>query len=121
MYCLISISVRVFFGFYVYYVVVVVFCFFFFFFQAEDGIRDAQESRGLGDVYKRQVLDLGTPSDSTVTSGKLSGNLVTPGTLDVNGQELILDADADTSITADTDDQIAVSYTHLTLPTNREV
>eukprot|EP00658_Telonema_sp_P-2_P061298 TRINITY_DN50010_c0_g1_i1.p1 TRINITY_DN50010_c0_g1~~TRINITY_DN50010_c0_g1_i1.p1 ORF type:complete len:251 (+),score=44.63 TRINITY_DN50010_c0_g1_i1:44-796(+) len=25
-----------------------------FFFQAEDGIRDAQESRGLGDVYKRQ-------------------------------------------------------------------
>ena len=29
-------------------------CFCFFFFQAEDGIRDAQESRGLGDVYKRQ-------------------------------------------------------------------
>ena len=28
---------------------------FLFFFQAEDGIRDAQESRGLGDVYKRQV------------------------------------------------------------------
>ena len=28
----------------------------FFFFQAEDGIRDAQESRGLGDVYKRQYL-----------------------------------------------------------------
>eukprot|EP00658_Telonema_sp_P-2_P044079 TRINITY_DN31947_c0_g1_i1.p1 TRINITY_DN31947_c0_g1~~TRINITY_DN31947_c0_g1_i1.p1 ORF type:complete len:176 (-),score=73.30 TRINITY_DN31947_c0_g1_i1:228-755(-) len=27
----------------------------FFFFQAEDGIRDAQESRGLGDVYKRQT------------------------------------------------------------------
>ena len=26
------------------------------FFQAEDGIRDAQESRGLGDVYKRQLL-----------------------------------------------------------------
>ena len=25
-----------------------------FFVQAEDGIRDAQESRGLGDVYKRQ-------------------------------------------------------------------
>ena len=31
--------------------------FFGFFFQAEDGIRDAQESRGLGDVYKRQVYD----------------------------------------------------------------
>ena len=27
-----------------------------FFFQAEDGIRDAQESRGLGDVYKRQDI-----------------------------------------------------------------
>mgnify|MGYP007111994061 CR=1 FL=1 len=32
------------------YVVVV------FFFQAEDGIRDLVRSRGLGDVYKRQVL-----------------------------------------------------------------
>ena len=31
---------------------------FLFFFQAEDGIRDAQESRGLGDVYKRQSLNL---------------------------------------------------------------
>src|SRR5674536_376385 len=30
----------------------------FFFFQAEDGIRDAQESRGLGDVYKRQAICL---------------------------------------------------------------
>ena len=54
------------------------------------------------------VLDLGQPSDDTVTSAKLSGNLVTPGTLDVNGNELILDADADSSITADTDDTIHV-------------
>ena len=29
-----------------------------FFFQAEDGIRAAQESRGLGDVYKRQHKDI---------------------------------------------------------------
>eukprot|EP00657_Telonema_sp_P-1_P005806 TRINITY_DN23505_c0_g1_i1.p1 TRINITY_DN23505_c0_g1~~TRINITY_DN23505_c0_g1_i1.p1 ORF type:complete len:178 (+),score=43.15 TRINITY_DN23505_c0_g1_i1:71-604(+) len=29
---------------------------FFFFFQAEDGIRDLVRSRGLGDVYKRQVV-----------------------------------------------------------------
>ena len=29
-----------------------------FFFQAEDGIRDLVRSRGLGDVYKRQVLAL---------------------------------------------------------------
>eukprot|EP00831_Metopus_contortus_P004742 TRINITY_DN11763_c0_g1_i1.p1 TRINITY_DN11763_c0_g1~~TRINITY_DN11763_c0_g1_i1.p1 ORF type:complete len:172 (-),score=28.98 TRINITY_DN11763_c0_g1_i1:91-606(-) len=28
--------------------------FIFFFFQAEDGIRDVERSRGLGDVYKRQ-------------------------------------------------------------------
>ena len=28
----------------------------FFFFQAEDGIRDLVRSRGLGDVYKRQML-----------------------------------------------------------------
>jgi hypothetical protein len=63
-------------------------------------------------------LDIGTPSDNTVTaakladssvtSAKLSGALVTPSTLDVNGNELILDADGDTSITADTDDQIDV-------------
>ena len=39
---------------YHWYVCVVLF---FFFFQAEDGIRDLVRSRGLGDVYKRQVDD----------------------------------------------------------------
>ena len=34
------------------------FCFFFF--QAEDGIRDLVRSRGLGDVYKRQALEMAT-------------------------------------------------------------
>ena len=29
-----------------------------FFFQAEDGIRDLVRSRGLGDVYKRQIIDI---------------------------------------------------------------
>ena len=29
-----------------------------FFFQAEDGIRDLVRSRGLGDVYKRQGLNM---------------------------------------------------------------
>ena len=29
----------------------------FFFFQAEDGIRDLVRSRGLGDVYKRQLME----------------------------------------------------------------
>ena len=32
-----------------------------FFFQAEDGIRDLVRSRGLGDVYKRQIY---VPSES---------------------------------------------------------
>ena len=27
-------------------------------FQAEDGIRDVERSRGLGDVYKRQLMTL---------------------------------------------------------------
>jgi len=38
-----------------------------FFFQAQDGIRGAQESRGLGDVYKRQISyppDMFSPSDA---------------------------------------------------------
>ena len=38
----------------------------FFFFQAEDGIRDLVRSRGLGDVYKRQIesyLATRTPDD----------------------------------------------------------
>ena len=34
---------------------------YFFFFQAEDGIRDLVRSRGLGDVYKRQL-----PSSSAI-------------------------------------------------------
>ena len=38
------------------FVCVVYVCVIVFFFQAEDGIRDLVRSRGLGDVYKRQVL-----------------------------------------------------------------
>ena len=34
---------------------------FVFFFQAEDGIRDLVRSRGLGDVYKRQLPSLFFP------------------------------------------------------------
>ena len=33
-------------------------CLCFLFFQAEDGIRDLVRSRGLGDVYKRQGVDI---------------------------------------------------------------
>ena len=71
----------------------------FFFFQAEDGIRDLVRSRGLGDVYKRQLadriahaVDLGLVEDD----GRRH---------DLLGLEVLLDPGA-------------VSYTHLTLPTS---
>eukprot|EP00658_Telonema_sp_P-2_P028730 TRINITY_DN21967_c0_g2_i1.p1 TRINITY_DN21967_c0_g2~~TRINITY_DN21967_c0_g2_i1.p1 ORF type:complete len:192 (+),score=31.23 TRINITY_DN21967_c0_g2_i1:61-636(+) len=56
----------------------ILFILLFFFFQAEDGIRDAQESRGLGDVYKRQAR--GCPSvgqgnsEGEVRGAELGGN-----------------------------------------------
>ena len=44
------------------------FLFFFLFFQAEDGIRDLVRSRGLGDVYKRQIYALlGSHPDIAMT------------------------------------------------------
>ena len=53
--------------------------FFFFFFQAEDGIRDAQDSRGLGDVYKRQVggrgVAVGRVGRGVGSSGASSGKV----------------------------------------------
>ena len=38
--------------------VIILLCSSVFFFQAEDGIRDLVRSRGLGDVYKRQVVGM---------------------------------------------------------------
>ena len=38
-----------------------------FFFQAEDGIRDVERSRGLGDVYKRQDLGMGFSAGAAYT------------------------------------------------------
>eukprot|EP00831_Metopus_contortus_P061997 TRINITY_DN53950_c0_g1_i1.p1 TRINITY_DN53950_c0_g1~~TRINITY_DN53950_c0_g1_i1.p1 ORF type:complete len:246 (+),score=23.34 TRINITY_DN53950_c0_g1_i1:74-739(+) len=50
---------------YCYFLVVKFFhVFLFFFFQAEDGIRDVERSRGLGDVYKRQENDTDNTSNS---------------------------------------------------------
>ena len=57
-------------------------------------------------VYERFVLG---DTVSKADGGTFLGNVGFSGTttgLDLNGTELILDADADTSITADTDDQI---------------
>jgi hypothetical protein len=49
------------------------------------------------------------PPDASIVSGMISNaNLELPNTLDMNGNELILDADADTSITSDTDDQVDI-------------
>ena len=55
------------------------------------------------------VYDVFSLSDAMPkTGGTFSGGIIANSTLDMNGTELILDADADTSITADTDDQIDV-------------
>jgi len=77
-----------------------------------------------------EPLLIGTPSDATVTGNKLAsnigisttGNIATTGSgtmtsaglitasagVDVNGTELVLDADGDTSIEASTDDTIQI-------------
>ena len=70
----------------------------FFFFQAEDGIRDAQESRGLGDVYKRQ----GPDGDQGGRILAVAGTRTQPPPADP---------------AASRHDLQPVSYTHLTLPT----
>ena len=71
----------------------------FFFFQAEDGIRDLVRSRGLGDVYKRQV-------------GRLS-KFLRERPLE-NDTLFLFMTDNGTSSGA----PVSVSYTHLTLPTS---
>eukprot|EP00658_Telonema_sp_P-2_P031620 TRINITY_DN2361_c0_g1_i2.p1 TRINITY_DN2361_c0_g1~~TRINITY_DN2361_c0_g1_i2.p1 ORF type:complete len:247 (-),score=67.05 TRINITY_DN2361_c0_g1_i2:76-816(-) len=69
---------------YSYNAYILFFCFFFFF-QAEDGIRDAQESRGLGDVYKRQVStqSTGVGHPSTMKPSRLRLGYVYIDWLDV--------------------------------------
>ena len=73
--------------------------YFVFFFQAEDGIRDLVRSRGLGDVYKRQVRrgqGRGAPphvGGHPHLRQRLGGGRLGPGAE-------------------------PVSYTHLTLPTS---
>ena len=81
----------------------------FFFFQAEDGIRDLVRSRGLGDVYKRQVQLGGQELARAVTDVAHAGDALAHG-----GVRLVVDVDKFT-LQRDVD---AVSYTHLTLPTS---
>ena len=60
-------------------------------------------------VFIGQAVGTVTPKDGSIVSSMLAdANLEMPNTLDLNGKELILDADADTSITADTDDTIDI-------------
>ena len=68
------------------------------FLQAEDGIRAAQESRGLGDVYKRQLY-------ITMSAETFGTNLRATAAISIpNLVRGFLPV-------------IPVSYTHLTLPT----
>ena len=53
-----------------------VFFFLCFLFQAEDGIRDLVRSRGLGDVYKRQVVDHGAANGDYHFSGTLADQVL---------------------------------------------
>lgn len=56
-------------------------------------------------IIVEEVTTPDTNTDLTINPNG-TGKTIIDGTLDMNGGELILDADADTSITADTDDQI---------------
>jgi hypothetical protein len=49
------------------------------------------------------------PSGATVTNSGTATGFVTAGALDLNGAALTVDADGDTTITADTDDQIDIA------------
>ena len=71
----------------------------FFFFQAEDGIRDLVRSRGLGDVYKRQVL-------------------TRPSFLMINCPMYAKPSPTAEHVLLLPDSIWTVSYTHLTLPTS---
>ena len=75
----------------------------FFFCQAEDGIRDLVRSRGLGDVYKRQLFD----DRALVQVGR---DVVCRGANDLDTAVMRLVVGLGTLE--------AVSYTHLTLPTS---
>ena len=60
-----------------------------------------------GDIFVDSILESTTAAGVTIDSVLVKdGGLTAAGTVDLNGNKLILDVDGDTSITADTDDQI---------------
>ena len=98
----------------------------FFVFQAKDGIRDLVRSRGLGDVYKRQVLNLleGAILEHNTSSNNNAGvkaNMLYFPSLRWQNIERILDNNLASwmeEICLLTSRAAPVSYTHLTLPTS---
>eukprot|EP00831_Metopus_contortus_P015789 TRINITY_DN16568_c0_g1_i2.p1 TRINITY_DN16568_c0_g1~~TRINITY_DN16568_c0_g1_i2.p1 ORF type:complete len:145 (-),score=57.89 TRINITY_DN16568_c0_g1_i2:7-441(-) len=99
--------------------------FFFFFFQAEDGIRDVERSRGLGDVYKRQVHGdhslfkpihlLQTDSQMYILYNRKAAKNFSE---DKELSKLFGRKDEGSALEEEKKSQLtSVSYTHLTLPT----
>ena len=77
-----------------------------FFFQAEDGIRDLVRSRGLGDVYKRQLYNTAAKARFDYQhSVSTTDWLAAVSTFTVALQDVLAEL-------------AAVSYKHLTLPTS---
>ena len=60
---------------------------YFFFFQAEDGIRDLVRSRGLGDVYKRQVTN--TANGCTANDAVIISQNITPPTANAGADKTL--------------------------------
>eukprot|EP00658_Telonema_sp_P-2_P068291 TRINITY_DN57234_c0_g1_i1.p1 TRINITY_DN57234_c0_g1~~TRINITY_DN57234_c0_g1_i1.p1 ORF type:complete len:122 (+),score=27.28 TRINITY_DN57234_c0_g1_i1:42-407(+) len=116
----------------IYKVVTVSVIYNFFFFQAEDGIRDAQESRGLGDVYKRQLGSKAFDTEMLYQQACLLEESNRPWQVilkchhSLNNQTVVpLGLQKVSCLNADSIvlplRGMAVSYTHLTLPTKRIV
>ena len=89
-------------------------------FQAQDAYTISNEVLTMTDgvtagldvtVYVINPVNIGTPSDSTVTSAKLSGDITTPGALSVSGaftsQGIDDNADA-TAITISSDENVGI-------------
>ena len=69
-------------------------------------------------VYMGLAMGTVTPPDASIVSGMIANaNLEMPNTLDMNGKELILDADGDSSIQASTDDTVVFKTNNTTAMT----
>ena len=95
-----------------------------FFFQAEDGIRDLVRSRGLGDVYKRQVLTAAGKKVVAVRHPMPYGDLVKQKVqrfatyADLKKHKCTIEEIEEYEPHVARGGVISVSYTHLTLPTS---